>query len=232
MKNELIPFEFENQAVRMTMIDGQAWWIGKDVCDALELANSRDAISRLDGYEKLMSEIPTSGQIRHMWLVNESGVYSLAFTSNKSKAKEFKKWVTTIVLPEIRKTGGFVSEQTRLDIKDLQARVLELELNRSLTEKMLIRAERTVRRYEEQRLMTYADKKEVLNLLLNDYRISDIQRITKKGRTAIKRFRDEFLGLDDDAMYAELEKIKRGGAGFGLLEGFFTAAARGKGGAV
>jgi hypothetical protein len=58
--------------------------------------------------------------------------------------------------------------------------------------------------------MTYADKREILTLYVNKYRISDIQRITKKGRTAIKRFLDGLSSLDDDAFETEFEKIKRG----------------------
>jgi hypothetical protein len=102
-----------------------------------------------------------------------------------------------------------VPDDALQNIKDLQGRVLDLELNRSVTEKMLLRAERNIRRYEEQRAMTYADKREILNLRMNQYRISDIQRITKKSRGAIKRFLDWIADLDDTEFEREIEKIKR-----------------------
>ncbi|MDR0722740.1 MAG: Bro-N domain-containing protein, partial [Treponema sp.] len=147
--NQVIPFSFENKRVRTVLIDGEPWWIGKDVCDALEIANNRDAISRLEDYEKLMSVIPTSGQNRQVWLVNESGIYSLTLTSRTDKAKAFKKWLTSQVLPQIRKTGVYVPTDAWQGLQDLQQRVLKLELNRAVTEKLLLRAQQTIRRYEE-----------------------------------------------------------------------------------
>jgi prophage antirepressor-like protein len=231
MNNQIIPFNFENRKVRAVLIGDEPWWVGKDVCDALEIVNNRDAIARLESYEKKMSELPTSSTRQNGWLVNESGVYSLALTSRTDKAKAFKRWLTTVVLPQIRKTGAYVPEAVTQEIKDLQERVLGLELNRSVTEKTLHNALRMIRRYEEQRLMTYADKREILNLYLNKYRISDIQRITKKSRGAIKRFLDWLTDLDDRELEAEIKKIKRAGYRCGMEELFdsFIAASRGKG---
>jgi prophage antirepressor-like protein len=211
--NQVIPFKFENYPVRTVMIDETPWWVGKDVCDALEHSNNRKAITRLEDYEKLTYPLVTSGQTRQVWLVNESGVYSLALTSRTDRAKAFKKWLTTEVLPQIRKTGAYMPEGNPLETSEFKAlheRILRLETNQNTAEKLLLRAQRTIRRYEEQRAMTYADKREILTLYVNKYRISDIQRITKKGRTAIRRFLDGLLSLDDQAFEAEVEKIKHG----------------------
>ena len=66
-------FNPSNQPVRVETIGGEPWFVAKDVCDALTITNNRDAVAQLDDDEKLMSVIPTSGQGRQMWLVNESG---------------------------------------------------------------------------------------------------------------------------------------------------------------
>lgn len=101
-------FNPSNQPVRVEMVSNKPWFVAKDVCDALTITNNRDAVAQLDDDEKLMSVIPTSGQGRQMWLVNESGLYNLIFQSRKAEARAFRKWVTSEVLPSIRKMGGYV----------------------------------------------------------------------------------------------------------------------------
>lgn len=108
-------FNPSNQPVRVETIGGEPWFVAKDVCDALTITNNRDAVAQLDDDEKLMSVIPTSGQGRQMWLVNESGLYNLIFQSRKAEAKAFRKWVTAEVLPTIRKTGRYELAAPRAD---------------------------------------------------------------------------------------------------------------------
>lgn len=101
-------FSYEGGELRtVTDEHGDPWWVAVDVCQILEIANSRDAVDRLDDDEKLMSEIATSGQRRKMRCINESGLYHLIFTSQKEEAKKFRRWVTDEVLPSIRKTGSY-----------------------------------------------------------------------------------------------------------------------------
>lgn len=88
-------------------IENQVWFVANAVCNALDIKNSRDAISELDPDEKLMSVLTTSGQRRSTNLVSESGLYALVFKSRKANAKRFQKWVTKEVLPSIRKTGSY-----------------------------------------------------------------------------------------------------------------------------
>lgn len=88
-------------------IDGEAWFIAKQVCDLLGIANASDAVSTLDDDEKRMSVIPTPGGNQNVRLINESGLYNLIFKSKKPSAKTFRKWVTKEVIPSIRKTGTF-----------------------------------------------------------------------------------------------------------------------------
>jgi anti-repressor protein len=89
------------------MQDGEPWWVASDVCGALEIGNSRMALSRLDDDEKGVTTADTLGGKQELSVVNESGLYSLILKSRKQSAKRFKKWVTGEVLPSIRKTGTF-----------------------------------------------------------------------------------------------------------------------------
>jgi prophage antirepressor-like protein len=106
-----VPMEFKfnsaERPIRVEIIQESPWFVVKDVCEALCISNYRDATNKLDEDEKLVSEIPTSGQRRKMLFINESGIYSLIFRSNKPEAKLFRKWVTNEVLPAIRRTGQY-----------------------------------------------------------------------------------------------------------------------------
>lgn len=104
---EPLRFNASDKKLTPLLIEGLPWFIGNEVCDILDIANSRDAIGRLDSDEKLVSVLPTSGQKRQVNLVNESGLYSLIFQSRKPEAKAFRKWVTGEVLPSIRRTGKY-----------------------------------------------------------------------------------------------------------------------------
>jgi prophage antirepressor-like protein len=91
------------------VINNEPWFVAKDVCDALNLSNVTESLRGLDEDEKLTSAVLRAGQNREMNLVNESGLYSLIFQSRKPEAKSFRKWVTSEVLPAIRKTGAYVN---------------------------------------------------------------------------------------------------------------------------
>ncbi|CAB5207061.1 COG3617 Prophage antirepressor [uncultured Caudovirales phage] len=110
-KSEITQFTFPvtSQTIRVVIgEDGEPRWVANDLCECLGIANSRDALSRLDDDEKDYVGITDAmGRPRETAVVNESGLYSLFFTSRKPEAKAFKKWVTSDVLPSIRKTGGY-----------------------------------------------------------------------------------------------------------------------------
>lgn len=105
--NEVIPFSFEGNGIRIVMKGDVPWFVAKDVTDLLEISNTSDALSRLDDDERDLGEIITNGGRQTVAIVNESGVYALVFTSRKEQARKFRKWVTDTVLPKIRKTGNF-----------------------------------------------------------------------------------------------------------------------------
>ena len=100
-------FNPTNQPIRVEIRDNAPWFVAKDVCDALQIINITDTMNRLDDDEKLTSVVSNSGQGRQMWLVSESGLYNLIFQSRKPEAKAFRKWVTSEVLPSIRRTGRY-----------------------------------------------------------------------------------------------------------------------------
>jgi prophage antirepressor-like protein len=134
-QNTPVAFKFSatSQDVRSLLIENEAWTVAKDICDILEISNNRDALSRLDDDEKkLMSVLSTSGQNRKMWLVNESGLYALIMRSNKPEAKTFRKWVTSEVLPTIRKKGIYAMNNNRYNDAFIDARNIpyqKIEIN-------------------------------------------------------------------------------------------------------
>ncbi len=94
--------------VRTVTIDGEPWFVGKDVATALGYERTADAIRQhVEAEDKGVGEIQTPGGIQNMTIISESGLYALIFGSKLESAKRFKHWVTSEVLPTIRKTGGY-----------------------------------------------------------------------------------------------------------------------------
>ncbi|WWY11339.1 BRO family protein [Shewanella baltica] len=109
-KPQLFAFEQNDllASVRVIVDDtNEIWFVGNDICHALELTNPTRTLGRLDSDERGVRNAYTPGGIQEMNCINESGVYSLILTSRKPSAKKFKKWLTSEVLPSIRKTGGY-----------------------------------------------------------------------------------------------------------------------------
>lgn len=106
--NEIQVFNNDTFGNLRTIIkDDEIWFVAKDVCDALELGNSRQALVRLEDDEKADVILNDGSQNRRMNIINEYGLYSLVLASRKPEAKTFKRWVTHDVLPSIRKTGQY-----------------------------------------------------------------------------------------------------------------------------
>lgn len=117
--NNIIPFNYGDNLVRIINNEetGEPYWIAKDICNVLGINNHRQALSRLDEDERggvILND--TLGGKQEMSLVNESGMYSLIFSSRKEEAKPFKRWVTHEVLPTIRKTGSYSMHGSSSDI--------------------------------------------------------------------------------------------------------------------
>ena len=129
--NKIMIFNYEGNNVRMIEKNGQPWWVLKDVCAVLELSSPHKVLERLDDDEKGRSLIPTLGGEQETTIINESGLYAVILRSDKPKAKLFRKWVTSEVLPSIRRTGSYTTHndfqqdgfmQHELTVRELEAR--------------------------------------------------------------------------------------------------------------
>lgn len=137
MTNELQIFNFDSNEVRTVIVNEEPYFIGNDIAKALGYSNYKNAITNhVDKEDKLSTQIKYAGQKRVVTLINESGLYSLIFSSKLDSAKRFKRWVTSEVLPQIRKTGSYqvkpltTSEQIQLIAQgntELDERVTAIE---------------------------------------------------------------------------------------------------------
>lgn len=123
MESTIQLFSFENQKVRTLTIDEKPYFVGKDVADILGYSNPRDALIKHVDEEDKRSEIVKSSQLSqnttgftNVDLITESGVYSLIFGSKLPNAKKFKRWVTSEVLPTIRKHGAYMTDEKAFDV--------------------------------------------------------------------------------------------------------------------
>ena len=117
--------------VRGILIDNEAYFVGKDVAKILGYVDTDQALrSHVDKEDKLTRKIDGEGQSRNMTVINESGLYSSILSSKLPNAKKFKRWVTSEVLPSIRKTGSY-----NVESKDLKEKEIKARYNNSLTRK-------------------------------------------------------------------------------------------------
>ena len=107
--SNIIPFDFNGSQVRVTDMEGNPWFVAKDVCLILGFRDAFNGTRYLDEEEKATLIQSTPGGDQEVTIISESGLYSLVLRSRKPEAKAFKKWVTRDVLPAIRKTGAYVS---------------------------------------------------------------------------------------------------------------------------
>ena len=113
--------------IRTMEINGEPWFVGKDVATALGYTNASKALNdHVDSEDKLNNETLSSLGQRGGWLINESGMYSLILGSKLDGAKRFKRWVTSEVLPAIRKTGAYATDSKAAEIKMRELRVKEM----------------------------------------------------------------------------------------------------------
>ena len=105
-------FNYNSVEVRTIQNDGEPWFVLKDVCNVLHIGNSRDVVARLDQDEKGVGQIDTLGGKQEMTIINESGLYNVILRSDKPEAKPFRKWVTSEVLPTIRRHGMYATPDT------------------------------------------------------------------------------------------------------------------------
>jgi prophage antirepressor-like protein len=118
MTDAIVPFSFDGHSVRMENRDGAPWFVAADVCAILEIDKHRDAVARLDDDETGSLIVDTPGGRQTVAAINESGLWRLVLRSRKQAARRFAKWVTSDVLPSIRRTGGYGQAAQPLDLTD------------------------------------------------------------------------------------------------------------------
>lgn len=111
-------FNYQSNEVRTVEMGGEPWFVLKDVCNILGISKYRDTAARLDADERGSVEVDTLGGTQQVIAVNESGLYHVILRSDKPEAAPFRKWVTSEVLPSIRKNGAYMTPET------LQAAIL------------------------------------------------------------------------------------------------------------
>lgn len=126
--NEIKVFEnSEFGTLRGVEIDGESWLVGKDVAERLGYSNPRDALMKhVDDEDKGVAKCDTLGGKQDVTVINESGLYALVLGSKLPNAKRFRRWVTSEVLPAIRKTGGYITGENDMTDDELLARALNV----------------------------------------------------------------------------------------------------------
>jgi prophage antirepressor-like protein len=110
--NEITSWNYEGAEVRTVQIDGEPWFVLADICRELEISHVKDTATRIDEDDLGQTEvIDRMGRSQKAWIINESGLYTVILRSDKPQAKPFRKWVTSVVLPSIRKTGSYSVQQ-------------------------------------------------------------------------------------------------------------------------
>jgi len=184
-------FPDTGQHIRTVMLGGEPWFVGRDVCELLELAKYRDALARLDVEQRASSVVDTLGGPQQMTVVNEDGLNDLILESRKPEARRVRRWLTREVLPSIRRTGSYgapAKEPTRLELIDMArdaelARLEEVERGRQL----------------EARLTIVTPKAQSWDLLVQadgDYSVGDAAKILARAGIDIGRQR-LFLKLSE-----------------------------------
>lgn len=105
--SDLIPFQYEGSAVRTLLIEGEPWFVLADLCKVLDIAASGRLAARLEEDMRQTHPLPTAGGTQNMTIVSEAGMYEVVIRSDKPEATAFRRWITTEVLPSIRKTGAY-----------------------------------------------------------------------------------------------------------------------------
>ena len=132
--NDLQIFNYGEVPVRTIVTDGEPWWVLKDVCQVLNLSDTNKTAERLDPDELTRTKLVSGGQMREMYIVNESGLYKVILRSDKPEAKKFTRWVTHEVLPAIHKTGSYSVSPYKPKASSVGEVIKLVEMTRSMME--------------------------------------------------------------------------------------------------
>lgn len=170
--NEIQEFYFNGDAVRTLLRDNEPYFVGKDVAEILGYSNPRDALSKhVDSDDKGVAKCDTLGGTQQTTIINESGLYSLILSSKLPKAKEFKHWVTSEVLPTIRKHGAYMTPAKIEEVLTDPDTIIQLATQ--------LKQEREGRLIAEQRIGELTPKADYCDRVLADKSLVTITQIAK-----------------------------------------------------
>mgnify|MGYP003571300813 CR=1 FL=1 len=178
--NEVKTFENEDFGqIRTVTIDGEPWLVGKDVATALGYSNSRDAFAKhVDAEDKQVAKCDTVRGKQKLTIINESGLYSLILSSKLPSAKKFKRWVTSEVLPSIRKHGAYMNDETlekAITSPDFLIRLaMELKAAKEQTQSL-----QTEIRIKDQLIGELKPKADYTDTILNNESVVSVTQIAK-----------------------------------------------------
>lgn len=191
MNNKVQIFNFEDNQIRTTELEGEPWFVGKDVATVLGYKNTKDALARhVDKEDKRDGVVIPDpiGRKQTPVLINESGLYSLILLSKLPTAKKFKHWVTSEVLPSIRKHGAYMTDQKIEEILSDPDTIIKLATD--------LKKERERRLAAEQRVNELTPKASYYDLVLKNKSLVTISQIAKD------------YGMSGREMNAKLHELK------------------------
>ena len=170
-------------SVRSVVINDEPWFVGKDVAEILGYSRTADAIkAHVDAEDKGVCEMPTPGGVQNVTIINESGLYSLILSSKLPNAKKFKRWVTTEVLPAIRKHGVFAVDTM---LNDPDAIIAALQAYKEERQRrLLLESENAV---QKQQLLEMKPKVSYYDVVINSPDLISITEIAKDYGWSAKR---------------------------------------------
>ena len=177
--NEITSWNYESSEIRTVQVNGEPWFVLADVCKVLELSSPHKVADRLENDER--NQIPVTdslGRYQNTAIINESGLYTVILRSDKPQAKPFRKWVTSEVLPSIRKHGAYMTEQTLERALTSPDFLIELATQLKTEQEQRRRLETTVA-VQEQQIAELQPKASYYDVVLNCKDLLSITTIAK-----------------------------------------------------
>lgn len=196
--------------LRTVEIDGEPWFVGKDVAAALGYKDTSDALKKhVESDDKLTRRFADSGQNRGMYIINESGLYSLILSSKLPSAKEFKHWVTSEVLPSIRKNGAYIRNQENMTPAEIVARgLIAAQKIIEEREKEIVHLNNRCGRLTQ----TIAEKQDVINAISRNVPAPTkrmmLNRVMRRRSPELAQSRWSYLYARFDEIYHKNVKIR------------------------
>lgn len=185
-EGEIFTFYFGSDEIRGIPYNGAPWVLAKDLCDAVGIVNSRDALKNIPEDELMSLKATSGGQVREMNFLSEPGMYRLLFRSNKPEAEPFVRWVTHEVLPSIRKRGVYV----------LESRVAELSQKVGVRTDMYFNAMADLRKAEERYRKSHTavserERSTIRGLLMQHKSLHEVAELSCRSVGTVRKIKQE-----------------------------------------